>query len=181
VDTPEVYGGAECFGANASAFTKRELPVGSAVYYVRGVERTDPYGRDLVYLWLPGGTFFNAFLAKEGYAVTLTIPPNDRFAGLFHHLASAARAAERGLWSPNTCNGNANKPVGRSGAGSTSTGSGGSGSGPGSTSSLAGDRDCADFSTQAEAQRYFEAEGGPQSDPDYLDADHDGVACETLP
>ena len=44
------------------------------------------------------------------------------------------------------------------------------------------DRDCADFSTQAEAQDYFISRGGPSSDPDRLDgSDDDGVACESLP
>lgn len=43
------------------------------------------------------------------------------------------------------------------------------------------DRDCSDFSNQAEAQRFYEAQGGPQSDPHRLDGDNDGVACESLP
>ena len=42
-----------------------------------------------------------------------------------------------------------------------------------------GDKDCADFSSQAEAQAYFEANGGsPTNNVDNLDADHDGQACE---
>lgn len=43
------------------------------------------------------------------------------------------------------------------------------------------DRDCDDFDTQEEAQAFFEAEGGPESDPHRLDANDDGIACETLP
>lgn len=43
------------------------------------------------------------------------------------------------------------------------------------------DRDCTDFSTHEEAQRFYEAQGGPASDPHNLDRDKDGVACETLP
>lgn len=43
------------------------------------------------------------------------------------------------------------------------------------------DRDCGDFSSQAAAQSYFISRGGPSQDPDRLDADHDGVACESLP
>src|SRR5262245_54000615 len=38
------------------------------------------------------------------------------------------------------------------------------------------DFDCADFSTQAQAQQYL-----LPGDPYRLDADHDGVACESLP
>ncbi len=46
----------------------------------------------------------------------------------------------------------------------------------------AADRDCADFATQAEAQHYFNSHGGgPANDFDRLDADHDGIACESLP
>ena len=43
------------------------------------------------------------------------------------------------------------------------------------------DRDCGDFATQAAAQAHFVALGGPASDPDRLDGDSDGIACEALP
>lgn len=38
-----------------------------------------------------------------------------------------------------------------------------------------GDRDCPDFSSQREAQRFFQSQAG---DPDRLDRDNDGIACE---
>ncbi|TAK58936.1 excalibur calcium-binding domain-containing protein [Patescibacteria group bacterium] len=41
------------------------------------------------------------------------------------------------------------------------------------------DKDCADFSTHAEAQDFFESAGS--GDPHALDRDGDGIACETLP
>ena len=43
-----------------------------------------------------------------------------------------------------------------------------------------GDYDCSDFSTQEEAQDFFEDEGGPDEDYHNLDRDADGVACESL-
>ena len=43
------------------------------------------------------------------------------------------------------------------------------------------DRDCGDFPTWRQAQDFFEAAGGPARDPHRLDADHDGIACESLP
>lgn len=43
------------------------------------------------------------------------------------------------------------------------------------------DRECSDFATQAEAQAFFETQGGPALDPHGLDANHDGQACESLP
>ena len=42
------------------------------------------------------------------------------------------------------------------------------------------DRDCSDFSTHRQAQRFFERHH-PRRDPHRLDADHDGIACESLP
>ena len=44
-----------------------------------------------------------------------------------------------------------------------------------------GDKDCSDFSTQREAQSFFESEGGPATDYHNLDSDGDGRACESLP
>lgn len=40
------------------------------------------------------------------------------------------------------------------------------------------DLDCADFTSGAAAQAYFIANGGPASDPNGLDRDGDGYACE---
>ena len=45
----------------------------------------------------------------------------------------------------------------------------------------ASDRDCADFPTQRAAQNFFLRHGGPRRDPDRLDGDGDGVACEDNP
>ncbi len=41
-----------------------------------------------------------------------------------------------------------------------------------------GDLDCADFDSQAEAQAELRSD---PSDPNGLDAEDDGVACESLP
>src|SRR3954469_22564327 len=40
---------------------------------------------------------------------------------------------------------------------------------------------CSDFSTQPEAQRFFDKAGGVGHDTNGLDGDKDGVACEDLP
>ena len=45
--------------------------------------------------------------------------------------------------------------------------------------STGADRDCGDFGSHEEAQRFFLANGGPSSDPHKLDRDHDGLACES--
>jgi hypothetical protein len=48
--------------------------------------------------------------------------------------------------------------------------------------SHSGDRDCEDFDTQAQAQRFFDRHGGsPSNNVDRLDANGDGIPCENLP
>lgn len=99
VDTPETVKPdtpVQCFGPRASAFNHR-LVEGRRVRLVFGVERRDVYGRLLAYVYL-GRRFVNASLVKRGLARTLTIPPNDRFAPLFHRLELRAARAGRGLW-----------------------------------------------------------------------------------
>jgi hypothetical protein len=43
------------------------------------------------------------------------------------------------------------------------------------------DKDCADFPSQRAAQIFFIKHGGPRYDPDRLDGDDDGIACEDNP
>ena len=98
VDTPEVYGEAECFGREASDFAKRLLPLGTRVRYRVGVDERDPYGRLLAYVWLPDGRMLNRVLVEQGYAQPLTIAPNVDFADAFTRAALRARQAGLGLW-----------------------------------------------------------------------------------
>jgi micrococcal nuclease len=109
VDTPEtVKPGApvECFGPQASRFTHGLLE-GKRVRLVFGAERRDPYDRLLAYAYLDPAfeahapdrpRFVNAALIDGGFAETLTIPPNDRFAPLLRRLERRAARAGRGLW-----------------------------------------------------------------------------------
>jgi micrococcal nuclease len=101
VDTPEsVKPGTpvECFAKKASAFNAR-LVEGEDVKLRFDVERRDRYGRLLAYVYRAGdGLFVNAELVRRGYARTLTVPPNVRFAERFARLQREAREARRGLW-----------------------------------------------------------------------------------
>jgi micrococcal nuclease len=101
IDTPEsVKPGTpvECFAKAASAANER-LVDGQQVRMSYDVERRDRYGRLLAYVYRTrDGAFVNAELVRQGYARTLTIPPNVRFAERFSALARDAREARRGLW-----------------------------------------------------------------------------------
>ena len=52
---------------------------------------------------------------------------------------------------------------------------------PAAASAQRRDMDCDNFSSQKAAQIFFLKHGGPRYDPDRLDADHDGIACEDNP
>ncbi len=105
VDTPEVYGQAECYGREASAFVERTVPLGSEIRYRLGVDERDRYGRALAYLWLRDGRFLNRLLVARGYAQPLTVPPNVEYEDLFVRVARRAREAGRGLWGRPGCSG----------------------------------------------------------------------------
>ena len=93
VDTPEVYGGVECYGREASAFVERTVPLGSEVRYRLGVEERDRYGRALAYVWLRDGRFLNRLLVARGYAQPMTVPPNVEYEDAFVRAAACARGA----------------------------------------------------------------------------------------
>jgi hypothetical protein len=135
------------------------------------------------YAWLSDGSMFNETVVREGYAQVATFPPNVKYTDRFLEAQREARAAKRGLWGlpegklcEQTDRGNG--IGGECDNGSTPTQEYSppeprpSGTGGG------GDLDCADFTTQEEAQRVLEQD---PSDPNYLDGEGDGIACESLP
>jgi micrococcal nuclease len=179
MDTPEVHFGTQPYGPEASAFAKQVLS-GEEVRLELDVQKIDPYGRLLAYVYLPDGQMFNETLLEEGYAQVATFPPNVKYVDRFLEAQREARAANRGLWGlsaaelcqqtdrDNGIGGGCSGSETESPAASQSTAPGG-----GVDSNL----DCASFETHKEAQRVLEQD---PSDPNYLDGDGDGVACEEL-
>jgi micrococcal nuclease len=124
---------------------------------------------------------FNESLVEEAYAQVATFPPNVKYQDRLLEAQGEARAANRGLWGlsareqcQQTDRGNgiggrcsSSEPESPAASQSASAGSGGD-------SNL----DCASFETHEEAQRVYEQDS---SDPNYLDGDGDGIACEDLP
>jgi micrococcal nuclease len=101
IDTPEsVKPGTpvQCFAHEASR-ENEGLVAGRTVQLVPGAEARDRYGRLLAYVYRASdGVFVNELLVRKGYARTMTIAPNDRFAGRFAALQERARANGTGLW-----------------------------------------------------------------------------------
>jgi micrococcal nuclease len=85
------------YGKEAKAYLTTLLS-GKNVKLVCDVDSLDQYGRTLAYVYLEDGTFVNADLIKNGYAMLMSIPPNVKFADEFVKLQQEARENNRGLW-----------------------------------------------------------------------------------
>jgi len=98
IDTPEPYRDKEpaCFSKEASA-RNVALVAGKTVELVADSELRDRYSRELRYVYVDG-LFVNEVLVTEGYAKTLTIEPNVRFAEHFSELEQVAKKQLVGLW-----------------------------------------------------------------------------------
>jgi micrococcal nuclease len=154
MDTPEVHFTTQPYGKEASAFAKRELD-GKEVGLELDVQKIDPYGRLLAYVYLPDGRMFNEVLLEEGYAQVATFPPNVKYQERFLEAQREARGANRGLWGltagelcQQTDRGNG---IGGGCSGSESQSADGSASAGSGTDS---DLDCASFAYQ-EGRRGF--------------------------
>ena len=109
IDTPEVVDPrrpVECFGREASA-KAHELLDGQTVAFEADPSQDDRdrYGRSLRYLWLPDGRLFNLEMIAQGYAFEYTYNVPYQYQQSFKQAEQDARAQQRGLWSPATCNG----------------------------------------------------------------------------
>lgn len=91
IDTPELAQAP--WGPRAAAFTRR-LAVGHEVRLETDVQPRDRYGRILAYVHV-GRTFLNLELARQGYAMLLTYPPNVAHTADF--VAATREARTRGL------------------------------------------------------------------------------------
>src|SRR5215203_6103781 len=163
VDTPEVYGGTEPCGPEASEYTTRHLE-GRRVTLGVGQDSKDPYGRLLAWVWLDG-QMFNKILVLAGLAEAVSYPPNTRYDQKLAQAetlartpacADASQSASASQTASATASPSANPPE-PSGGGDSRLHNG------------VDDVNCSDLS-------------GPVTvdarDEDNLDADGDGTGCE---
>ena len=157
VDTPEVHGGTEPCGPEASEYTTRHLE-GRRVTLGVGEDPEDPYGRLLAWVWIDG-QMFNKMLVSEGLAEAVSYPPNTRYDQMLAQAEALARTpacADASQSASATASPSANPPEG-------------SGGGDGRLHNGVDDVNCSDLS-------------GPVTvdarDEDNLDADGDGTGCE---
>jgi len=103
VDTPETVHPTkpvECFGPEASQYTKGLLPRGTRVYLVRDVESRDRFGRLLAYVYRASDNLFvNHDLVFGGWARPSPYPPNTTLETVFAEASAHAQSNQLGLWS----------------------------------------------------------------------------------
>ncbi|ACV68911.1 thermonuclease family protein [Desulfohalobium retbaense] len=161
IDCPEKR---QHFGTRAKRFTAKMVGMQRVEVQEMDVDR---YGRVVGLVALAGsGESLNAALLYNGLAWVYHKYCGQDFCGRWITLERKAKLAKRGLWGqPNPIPPWEWRHGGRSGSQSRS--------------GAGGDKDCSDFSTQAQAQRFFEAH--QPGDPHQLDGDGDGQVCEGLP
>lgn len=111
INTPETVDprkSVECFGKEASDKAKSILS-GKKVYLEADVTQgeRDKYNRLLRYVFLEDNTNFNLQMIKDGYAYEYTYEVPYKYQLEFKAAQKYAQENLKGLWSPDTCNGDA--------------------------------------------------------------------------
>jgi len=109
MDTPETIDPrkpVQCFGKEASNKAK-ELLSGQKVRIEKDPTQgeLDKYGRTLAYVYREDGLFYNKYMIEQGYAHEYTYNAPYKYQAEFKAAQKDAEQNLRGLWSPNTCNG----------------------------------------------------------------------------
>lgn len=96
IDAPESAQGD--YGLRAKLALEEMSPVGSRIRVELDVQERDRYNRTLAYIYTQNGTFINREMAKRGYALVSTYPPNLKYVDTIRAAMQDARANNRGLW-----------------------------------------------------------------------------------
>lgn len=101
IGTPEIRHpkkGPEPYAAAATA-ANRQLVEGKQVILMIDAQVRDPDGRLLAYVFtVADGQQVNTRLVYQGYAETVTVPPNVTYSPYYRTLQRYAQTARRGIW-----------------------------------------------------------------------------------
>jgi len=100
IDTPESVKSSvdpQPYAAEASDFTK-EILTGKKVKLVFEKDTTDQYDRLLAHVILDDGTYYNALMVQNGYAISVFYSPNTLLKDYFSDLQSKAIEDKVGFW-----------------------------------------------------------------------------------
>ena len=99
IDTPELQDD-ECFAQAATEHLTELIPPGTEVRLVLDVDPEDRFERTLAYVErAEDGLDVGLAMARDGFALQLTVPPNVDRADEIGDAVAEARDAGRGLWS----------------------------------------------------------------------------------
>lgn len=104
VDTPEsvapddYYKDNTAEGQDVSAIVKSKLHKGDKLTIEYDVQTEDKYGRTLAYVYTADGKMIQDWLLENGYAQTMTIQPNSKYAEHFAEVQHTAAENKVGLW-----------------------------------------------------------------------------------
>jgi micrococcal nuclease len=187
MDTPEVVDPrkpVQCFGREASQHA-HELLDGQSVSIETDSSQgaRDIYGRYLAYIWLPDGRNFGEVMIGDGYAHEYTYRYPYVYQDEFKAAQADAMANQLGLWSPTTCAGDTTQPAANVAVAPQATEPAlaaptDSGFDPTRYIGQGNRYNCSSFKSQADAQAVLRAD---PTDPNKLDGDADGIACESNP
>lgn len=85
-------------GKEASEAIKNKLHEGDTVLIEFDTSETDRYGRFLCYVYFEDGTMVQDWLLENGYARTMTIAPNVKYADHFKEIQKKAAEDKVGFW-----------------------------------------------------------------------------------
>lgn len=88
---------AEPYNEEATAYTE-SLIENQTVYIEYDIQKTDKWGRHLVYVYLDDGRMLNEEILSSGWARVATYPPNVRYVHRFVKAQKSAIADSRGMW-----------------------------------------------------------------------------------
>ena len=163
IDTPESVHpkkSVQCFAKEAS-FKNEELVLGKTVELEKDITDKDKYGRLLRYVWIED-QLVNEILVREGYAYSLSFPPDVKYQDRFIEAQRLARQEQTGLWGSSCQSQNAPQPTAK--PQSVQTGS----------FTCDCSKSCSKMTSCAEAQYQLENCGCTARD-----GDGDGLACDS--
>ncbi len=179
IDTPETKHPSkpvECFGNQATQKARSLLSEKQiTLEYDDSQGRYDKYNRLLTYAILPDGTNFNKAMIEQGYAYEYTYNVPYKYQGKFKDAERSARLNERGLWAPDTCDGERNTTE------EESTSSGDSSEADSQTTNDDTASSESDYSSSDEDQDYEEQEneeeGAEQEESGNYECSYDKYNC----
>ena len=163
IDTPESVDPrkpVQCFAKEAS-LKNEELVLGKTAELEKDITDKDKYGRLLRYIWIED-QLVNEILVREGYAYSLSFPPDVKYQDRFIEAQRLARQEQTGLWGSSCQSQNAPQPTAK--PQSVQTGS----------FICDCSKSCSKMSSCAEAQYQLENCGCIARD-----GDGDGLACDS--